>query len=90
MKHLFKAKKMGWDEKKEIVWFDSDEYTKEEAEQQFKEFHATSGKGYPYTGYEYEGQKYHDVKYLGEFEDDELPHNDSELLETIFKRLKLK
>ena len=42
--------------------------------------------GYPYTGYEYDGQKYHDVTYLGEFEDDELPHNDIELMDILIKR----
>lgn len=32
MKHVFKATKLGWDEEEEGVWFDSDYYTKEEAE----------------------------------------------------------
>lgn len=41
---------------------------------------------YPYTGYEYDGQKYHDVTYLGEFENDELPHNDIELMDILIKR----
>ena len=44
-------------------------------------------KGYPYTGYEFDGQKYHDVTYLGEFEDDALPHNDRELLDILKKKL---
>lgn len=88
MKHLFRAKKMGWEEEQEGVWFDSDDYTKEEAEQEFKEYHAISQKGYPYTGYEFDGVKYHDVTYLGEFEDEELPHNDSELIRAILKRHK--
>ena len=46
----------------------------------------TTDRGYPYTGYEYDGQKYHDVTYLGEFEDDELPHNDIELMDILIKR----
>ena len=41
---------------------------------------------YPYTCYEYDGQKYHDVTYLGEFENDELPHNDIELMDILIKR----
>ena len=41
---------------------------------------------YPYTGYEYDSQKYHDVTYLGEFENDELPHNDIELMDILIKR----
>ena len=88
MKHLFKATKIGWEKEKEGIYFDSDDFTAEEAKEQFKEYQGTSQKGYPYTGYEYDGQKYHDVHYLGEFEDDELPQNDIELLDAIIKKLK--
>ena len=35
MKHLFKATKLGWEENKDGVWFDSDDYTEEEAKAQF-------------------------------------------------------
>ena len=73
MKHLFRATKIGWEKEKEGVWFDSDAYSKEEAEAEFKPYQGTTQRGYPYTGYERDGQKYHDVTYLGEFEDDELP-----------------
>lgn len=66
--------------------FDSSTFTAEEAKQEFKEYHGTTDRGYPYTGYEYDGQKYHDVTYLGEFEDDELPHNDIELMDILIKR----
>lgn len=88
MKHVFKATKMGWDKEKEGVWFDSDQYSEEEAKAEFKPFEGTTQRGYPYTGYEYDGQKYHDVTYLGEFEDDEVPHNDIELMDTLIKRHK--
>ena len=37
MRHVFKAKKLGWgDDKTEGVWFDAAHYTKEEAEAEFK------------------------------------------------------
>ncbi|MCI7210758.1 MAG: hypothetical protein MR981_00855 [Ruminococcus bromii] len=88
MKHLFKATKLGWAKEKEGIWFDSDDYTEEEAKQEFKEYQGTTERGYPYTGYEYDGQKYHDVTYLGEFEDDEMPHNDTELLDILSKKRK--
>lgn len=68
--------------------FDSEDYTEEEAKQEFKKYQGTTERGYPYTGYEYDGQKYHDVTYLGKFEDDEMPHNDDELLEILSKRNK--
>lgn len=73
---------------KEGIWFDSDEYTAEDAKQEFKDYQGITNKGYPYTGHEYNGQKYHDITYLGEFEDDELPHNDSELLDILLKKHK--
>ena len=88
MKHLFRATKIDWEKEKEGVWFDSDAYSKEEAEAEFKPYQGTTQRGYPYTGYERDGQKYHDVTYLGEFEDDELPHSDTEFLDAILKRKK--
>ncbi|MCF0232244.1 MAG: hypothetical protein HUJ63_08280 [Enterococcus sp.] len=88
MKHLFKATKIGWEEEKEGIWFDSDYYTEEEARAEFEEYEGITQRGYPYTGYEYDGQKYHDVTYLGEFEDDELPQNDDELFEYRLKHIK--
>ena len=83
MRHVFKATKLGWTEEKEGVWFDSDHYTKEEAIAQFRPYKGETQRGYPYTGYEYDGQKYHDVKYLGEFEDDNMPKNDFDVLDAI-------
>lgn len=86
MKHLFIATKLGWDEEKDAVWFDTEHYSKEAAYAQFKPFQGIKQKRYEYTAYEYDGQKYHDVTYLGEFEDNQLPHNTSELIDIILKR----
>lgn len=88
MKHLFRATKLGWEKEQEGVYFDSKDYSKEEACAEFKPYQGTTQKGFAYTGYEYDGQKYHDVTYLGEFEDDELPHNNMELIDSILKRKK--
>ncbi len=79
MKHLFKAKKLGWKNESDGIWFDSNKYTKEEAEAEIKPYKGTTKRGYPYTGYEFDGQKYHHFEYLGEFEDNKMPHNDTEL-----------
>lgn len=73
MRHVFRATKIGWDSGQEGVWFDSEKYTKEEAEAEFIPFQGVTQRGYPYTGYEYDGQKYHHYTYLGEFEDDDMP-----------------
>lgn len=48
MRHVFKATKIGWDEEQEGVWFDSDFYSKEEAEAEFKPYQGTTQRGYPY------------------------------------------
>ena len=85
MKHLFKATKMGWGKEKEGIWFDSDYYSKEDAEAEFKPYQGITKQGYSYTGYRYDGQEYHDVTYLGEFSDDELPNNDGEVIDSILK-----
>ena len=79
MRHVFLAKLIGWGEEKEGVWVDSDHYTKEEAEAEFKPFQGVTQRGYPYTGYEYDGKKYHDFHYLGEYEDDKMPRNGWEI-----------
>lgn len=73
MRHVFKATKLGWAEEQEGIWFDADQYTKEEAMESINEYQGVTQKGYPYTGYEFDGQKYHDVTYLGIFEDDQMP-----------------
>lgn len=88
MKHVFVATKLGWGKEREGVWFDSSQYTKEEAIAEFKPFKGTTQRGYPYTGYEYDGQKYHDVTYIGEFEDDELPRNDIDVMDSIIGQSK--
>lgn len=86
MRHVFRATKLGWDSEKEGIWFDADEYTEEEARAEIKTYNGITQKGYPYTGYEFDGQKYHDVTYLGEYEDDEMPRNDQEYIESLLNR----
>lgn len=88
MRHVFKATKLGWAEEKEGVWFDSDYYTKEEAEAEFQPYDGVTQDGNPYTGYEYDGERYHDYTYLGEFEDDDMPKNDDDLFHSIVNRFK--
>jgi len=83
MRHVFRATKLGWDKEQEGVWFDSDHYTKEEAEAEFVPYEGTTQRGYPYTGYEYDGTKYHDVHYLGEYEDDDMPQNNDDYIEHL-------
>ena len=73
MRHVFSASRIGWDHEEEGVWFDSNQYTKEEAEAEFKPYNGITKQGYPYVGYEYNGLKYHHYRYLGEFEDDKMP-----------------
>ena len=85
MRHVFRATRMGWDQEQDGVWFDSDYYTKDEAEAQFKPYPGVTDRGYPYTGYEYDGVKYHHYAYLGEYEDDEMPHNDTEFYRSILR-----
>ena len=75
MNHVFIATKIGWKEEQEIVYFDSTYYTKEEAESQFVPYEGITERGYPYTGFKFDGQKYHHFKYIGEFEDDNMPHS---------------
>ena len=80
MRHVFKAKKLGWgDDKTEGVWFDADHYTKEEAEAEFKPYQGVTQRSYDYTGYEHDGERYHHYTYLGEFEDDDMPTSDADL-----------
>lgn len=80
MRHVFKAKKLGWgNDREEGVWFDADDFTREEAEAQFKPYQGVTQRGYEYTGYEYDGERYHHYTYLGEFEDDDMPTSDADL-----------
>lgn len=88
MRHVFRATKIGWDKEQECVWFDSAQYTKEEAEAEFKPYEGTTQRGYPYTGYEYDGQRYHGFTYLGEFEDDAMPRNNDEYIDYLLNKKK--
>ncbi len=83
MKHVFRATLIGWKREQEGVYFDSDQYTKEEAEAQFKPYRGMTQQGFPYTGYEYGGKKYYGYMYLGEYEDDKIPRNDAEYNESL-------
>lgn len=87
MRHVFKAKKLGWESACEGIWFDSNDYSEEEARAEFKTYEGVTQRGYPYTGYEYQGTRYHDVTYLGEYEDDDMPTSDSDLLRRRFEQM---
>lgn len=87
MRHVFRATKIGWERESEGIWFDSELYTREEAEAQFKPFQGTTQRGYPYTGYEFQGQKYHDYAYLGEFPDDDMPLDTYDYVNRILSKL---
>lgn len=89
MRHVFRATILGWDKKKDVIWFDSDYYTKEQAEAEFKPYQGMTQRGYPYTGYECKGQKYHDFIYLGEYEDDKMPTNEAEYIDSLIARGKI-
>ena len=86
MRHVFKATRLGWNKDQDGIWFDSDDLTREEAEAEFKPYQGTTQQGYPYTGYEYDGVKYHDFTYLGEYEDDKMPKNDTEFFASLRER----
>ena len=88
MNHLFRAKRMGYEEERDGIYFDAKHYSLEEATAQFKPFQGISQKGFPYTGYEYGGVKYHDFQYLGEFPKNKMPRNDDEYLAYLLKRKK--
>ena len=75
--HVFKATKMGWDNESEGVWFDTDLYTREQAEAQFvpvEKMCEKNGGYYPYTCYEYDSQTYHHYVYLGIFDYEHMPN----------------
>ena len=90
MNHLFRAKRMGYEEKREGIYFDADRYSLEEAIAKFKPFQGVSQKGFPYTGYEYDGVKYHDFQYLGEYPKDKMPRNDDEYIASLIEKHKRK
>lgn len=83
MRHVFKAVKPGWDEECDGIWFDSDMYSREEAEAELGlglgQYYRHDDDGIPYTCYEYDGQEYADIVYLGEFEDEDMPMSDYDL-----------
>ena len=86
MRHLFRITKQGYSGETEVVWFDADHYSKEEAEEQFVEFEDYTQNGYPYKGYEYQGERLYEVFYMGLFEDDEMPHNTEEYVDWLIKQ----
>ena len=88
MRHVFRATKLGWEKEQEGIWFDADYYSESEAKAAFKPYQGTTQRGYPYTGYEYDGQKYHDVTYLGKFDDDKMPRNNTEFIKSLLNRRK--
>ena len=90
MRHVFRATRIGYDKKQDIVWFDAGMYSVSEAEAQFKPYQGTTQRGYPYTGYIYDGVKYHDYKYIGEFKDDAMPRNDRDILDFLLNKNKRK
>lgn len=66
--HKFKAKLKGWGNEYDIIWFDADRYSKEEAESQIIEKTGVTeknGREYMYTYYEYGGVEYYSYVYLG-------------------------
>lgn len=87
MRHVFKAKVLGYPDRYEGVWFDADSFTKEEAEAQFVPYQGYTHDGYPYTGYEYDGVRYHHYAYIGLFEDDQMPMDDADILAWMRKKI---
>lgn len=75
--HFFIGTRLGWGEEKDVIWFDADLYTEEEAFAQFKpikgETLKANGYYYDYTAYEYDGIKYHDLSYHGVHDFDNRP-----------------
>lgn len=84
MRHVFKAAGMGWTPDKEGIWFDADDYTREEAEAQFVPVQKVSKKGWPYTAYEYQGDTFRFVQYLGLYDDDGMPVSDEDYRKSLF------
>ena len=84
MRHAFRARRLGRGES--IIWFDAADFTREEAEAEFRPFRGVTRHGVPCTGREYNGVIYRDVTYLGVFEDGQRPRNDRSILDAIFRR----
>ena len=83
MRHVFRATRLGWKKITDGIWFDSECYTKEEAEAEFKPYQGVTQNGYSYTGYEYDGEKYHDYHYIGEYDEDEMPKNNDDYIDHL-------
>lgn len=77
MVHVFRCKLLGWSNENDIVYFDTNLYSEDEAKAQFIECYGETTKGngrdYPYTYYEYDGEKYYSVKYLGVMDYNDMP-----------------
>ena len=69
--HVVSAKRMGWDNGDrtyEYFFFPINEYSKEEAIDQFKTVRKETMKNnswYPYTAYEYDGEIFYSIQYSG-------------------------
>ena len=83
MKHVFRAQKLGWEKAFDVIWFDTNYYTREEAEAELEPFEGLTQNGYPYSGYEYGGQKYYSYSYLGVYEDDKMPGTISKYIDPL-------
>lgn len=75
MHHVFRADVKGQAKVLDGVWFEADEYTREDAKAQFRR--TTDG------GYERCGEIYSDVTYLGIFREDRMPQTDSECAQAL-------
>lgn len=67
--HVISAKRMGWEQMYDYYTFPVDEYSKEDAMNQFNSVQKTTkknnGNWYDYTAYEYNGTVYHSIIYSG-------------------------
>lgn len=76
--HVISAKRMGWDngdESYEHFFFPIDEFSKDEAMNQFEEVKKETLKNnnwYPYTAYVYEGESFYSIEYRGTANEDEI------------------
>lgn len=74
--HVVSAKKMGWDDEWEYFFFDTEEYTEDEAMAQFtpveKETLKSNNRWYPYTAYEFEGETFYCIRYSGITDEDKI------------------
>ncbi len=77
--HVVSAKQMGWnngDKTYEHCFFPTDEYSKEDALEQFskvpKETLKSNNRWYPYTAYEYDGETFYSIEYRGIADESEI------------------